>query len=68
MSEEEKVPIGTVRAAKDGSFLVFLRAAHPSGVVGHGYVVVGVHDPNHKAIQERVGPMAPGQERPLYAW
>lgn len=68
MNEPPKTPIGSVRMAKDGSLLIFLRTTTESGVVGHGYAVIGVHDPNHRLILGQVGKLEPEQEAPLYPW
>ena len=63
---EAKPPIGTIRAGKDGSFLVFLRVKTSEGAVGHGFVVISVHDPNHKKIAAKIGTLQPGEERPWF--
>lgn len=60
--------IGYCWMEADGTIRMFLRAEGPGGIVGHAYPEYRPGDPDYQKILDHVGPMKPGDNRPVPAW
>jgi hypothetical protein len=60
--------IGRARMLDDGTLELFLVAHGPDGIIGHSWPVYRPGDPQYEDILAHVGPIKPGEERPVRAW
>lgn len=60
--------IGQAWMEADGSIRMNLRAESPSGLVGHAFAEYPPEHPEYKEILKHLGPMQPGDRRPVPAW
>jgi hypothetical protein len=61
-------PIGTARMEPDGTIVLMLVASGPGGAIGQGLMRYPPNDPNYAAVLRHVGPLRPGEERPVPPW
>jgi hypothetical protein len=60
--------IGTATMEADGTIVLHLFARGPGGMHGQGVLRYSVSDPKYKEILEHVGPLKPGETRPVRPW
>jgi len=60
--------IGTATMEADGTIVLHLFARGPGGMHGQGVLRYAVSDPKYKEILEHVGPLKPGETRPVRPW
>jgi hypothetical protein len=60
--------IGTATMEADGTIVLHLFARGPGGMHGQGVLRYPVSDPKYKEILEHVGPLKPGETRPVRPW
>lgn len=52
----------------DGTIAMTLRAEDPGGLLGDVHIIVHPDDKNYQATIEHLGPMRPGEHKPVKAW
>jgi len=60
--------IGTARMEADGTIVLRLIARDPGGARGEALVRYPPSHPEYAAILRHVGPLRPGEERPVAPW
>ena len=60
--------IGVARMEADGTIVLQLIARGPGGVSGDGLLRYPPSHPDYAAILRHVGPLRPGEERPVAPW
>ena len=60
--------IGTANMEPDGTIVLRLIARGSGGMRGEGVLRYGVSDPGHQDILAHVGPLKPGETRPVAPW
>jgi hypothetical protein len=60
--------IGRAHMLADGTLELFLVAYGPGGLIGHSLLVYRPNDAQYADILAHIGPMQPGDERPVRAW
>jgi hypothetical protein len=60
--------IGTATMSQDGTLTLDLVARSSRGAGGEGRVVYKPGDPDYKAVLEHVGPIKPGETKPVAPW
>lgn len=63
--------VGECRMGADGTIRMFLRVDMQTGgkrIQGHAIQEYGPDDPQYEQILKHVGPMRPGDRRPVPAW
>jgi hypothetical protein len=61
--------IGTAEMGSDGTIVLRLRAEDSKrGIVGHSVLAYPRDHPQYEAILRHVGPMKPGETRPVRPW
>jgi hypothetical protein len=61
-------PIGTARMEADGTIVLRLIARDPGGARGEASMRYPPSHPDYAAILHHVGPLRPGEERPVAPW
>ncbi len=59
--------IGTAHMSASGKIVLHLRASS-GGTVGHSIMTYAPDDPQYRAILDHVGPLAPGESKPVRPW
>lgn len=60
--------IGTATMEEDGTLVLNLRATGAGGVVGDGQIRYQPGSPHYASVLAHVGPMKPGEVRPVRAF
>ena len=60
--------IGAATMRADGTLVLDLRAEGPGGLLGDARLVYPPDHPRYAAILSHVGPIAPGERRPVPPW
>jgi hypothetical protein len=64
----EPASIGTARMDADGTIVLRLIARDPGGARGEALMRYPPSHPEYAAILRHVGPLRPGEERPVAPW
>lgn len=59
--------IGTAQMDAEGKIVLHLRASG-GGMVGHSIMTYARDDPQYGEILDHVGPLAPGESKPVRPW
>jgi hypothetical protein len=60
--------IGVASMESDGTIVLRLRATDPGGQIAEGFLRYPPTSPDYNAILSHVGPLRPGETRPVAPW
>lgn len=60
--------IGTCIMQEDGTLVLRLQATGEGGLIGQGTLEYKTDHPNYTEILDHVGPIQPGQTKPVAPW
>jgi hypothetical protein len=66
--QETAASIGTASMDEDGTIVLRLVAREPGGPIGHGVLRYPRTHPQYADILSHVGPLRPGETRPVRPW
>lgn len=68
MSPRESESIGVATMQADGTLVLQLRATGPGGLRGDARFTYPTHHAEYRAVLEHIGPIEPGQQKPVPPW
>ncbi len=60
--------IGVARMLGNGTLILELRAAGPDGAIGESRLMYPPDHPEYRRMLDHIGPMSPGDSRPVPPW